>query len=99
MDRGNEFPVKFREMIINDYGTIVKPITSSNLQANAILERMHQTIGNILCTLKVQNMVLDDKHPWDGILASTMFALWVTMHTTTQPTPAQPIFGRNSIIN
>ena len=84
VDRGNEFLVEFREMIINDYGITVKPITSRNAQANAILERVHQTIGNSLRTFKVQNMVLDDKNPWDGILASTMFALRATVHTTTQ---------------
>ena len=41
MDRGNEFLAEFREMIINDYGITVKPITSRNPQANAILERVH----------------------------------------------------------
>ena len=57
MDRGNEFLAKFREMITNDYGMMVKPITLRNPQANAILERVHQTIGNIVRTFKVQNMV------------------------------------------
>ena len=28
VDRGNEFLAKFREMITNDYGITVKPITS-----------------------------------------------------------------------
>ena len=60
---------------------------------------MHQIIDNNLRTFKVQNMVLDFKNPWDGILASTMFALRATVHTTTQYTPAQLTFGRNSIIN
>ena len=44
-------------------------------------------------------MLLDDENPWDGILASTMFALRATVHTTTQYIPAQLIFGRDSIIN
>ena len=44
-------------------------------------------------------MVLDDKNTWDGIVASTMFALRATVHTTTHYTPAQLIFGRDSIIN
>ena len=44
-------------------------------------------------------MVLDDENPWDGILASTMFALRATVHITTQYTPAQLIYGRDSIIN
>ena len=63
------------------------------------MEKVHHTIGNILRTFKVQNMVLDDKNPWDSILASTMFVLRATLHTTTQYTPAQLIFGRDSIIN
>ena len=81
-------------MITNDYGTKVKPITSRNPQANAILERVHQAIGNILRTSKVRNIVLDDENPWDGILAFTMFALRATVHFTAKYTPAQLIFGR-----
>ena len=86
MDRGNEFIAKFREMIINDYGITV--ITSRNPQANVILERAHQIIGNILRTFKVQNVVLDDQDPWEGLLASTIFALRATIDTTTQYTLA-----------
>ena len=44
-------------------------------------------------------MVLDDENPWDGILASTMFALSAAVQTFTQYVPAQLIFGRDSIIN
>ena len=44
-------------------------------------------------------MVLDDINPWDGILAATMFAVHATVHTTTQHTPAQLVFGRDSIMN
>ena len=78
---------------------MVKPIISRNPQAKAILERVHQVISNILRTFKVQNMVLDNKNPWDGVLASTMFALRDTVKTNTQYTSAQLIFGRDSIIN
>ena len=53
----------------------MSPVTSRNPQANSILERVHQTIDNIIHTYKVQYMVLDDESPWDRILASTMFAL------------------------
>ena len=98
VDRGNEFLAKFREMIISDYGIMVKPITLRNPLANAILERVHQTIGNILRTFKQQNMVLDAKYQRDGILTSTMFALRTIVHTTTQYTPGQLIFGCNSIL-
>ena len=80
------------------YGITVKPFTSRNLQANSILERVHQTMGNIICTFKVQDMVLYNENPWDGILASTMFALRATVHTTTQYTPAQLVFEQDSIL-
>ena len=95
---GNEFLVEFRKMIINDYGITVNRVTSMNPQTNAILERVHQQIGNILRTFKVQNMVLDDENPWDGILASIMFALRAIVYTTTQYNPAQLIFRRDSKI-
>ena len=99
VDRGKEFFAEFKTMMSKDYDIKVRPITARNPQANAILERVHQTIGNIIRTFKVQNMVLDDVNPWDGILAATMFALRATVHTTTQHTPAQLIFGRDSIMN
>ena len=92
MDRGNEFLAEFRNMITDDYGIRVKSITSRNPQANSILERVHQTIGNILRTFKIQDMVLDDNNPWDGILASSIFALRATVHITTQYTPANMAF-------
>ena len=95
----NKVIAKFRELITNDYGTTIKPITPKNSQTYAISERVHQTIGNILRTFKVQNMVLDDENPWDGILASTMFALRAMIHTITQYTPTQLIYGRDTIMN
>ena len=62
------------------------------------MERVRQTIGNIIRIFKVQDMVLDDENPWDGILAPTMFALRATVHTTTQLTSTQLVFGRDSIL-
>ena len=44
-------------------------------------------------------MVLDYNNPWDGILAATMSALRSTVHTTTQHTPTQLVFNRDSILN
>ena len=67
-------------MIINGYGIKVRPIASRNPQANTIFEIVHQTTGKIL---RVQNVVLDDKNQWDGILASTIFDLRATVNTTT----------------
>ena len=99
LDRGNEFLTEFKTMVEQDYGITINRITTRNPQANAILERVHQTIGNIIRTMKVQDMVLDDENPWDGVLSATMFALRATVHTTTRFTPTQLVFGRDAILN
>ena len=65
-----------------------------NPQANAILERIHQTIGNIIQTFELyDNDELDEEDPFAGVLAATIFAMRATYHTTTQATPSQLVFG------
>ena len=83
----------------NDYGILCNSITIRNPQANAIVERLHQTIGNIMHTFNIQEMGLDNENPWEGILSSTVFAIWSTAHTTTQHTSSQLVFGRDAILN
>ena len=99
VDCGNEFLAVCKTKIQADYSITVKPITSRNPHTNSILERVHQTIGNIISTFKVLDMVLKDENPWEGIFASTMFALRATVHTTTQYTTAQLVYRRDSILN
>ena len=86
-------------MMSNHYDIKVRHITTRNPQASAILERVHQTIGNIIRTFKIQGMVLDEVSIWDGILATMMFAIRAKVHTTMQHTPAQLVFGRDLIMN
>jgi len=59
-----------------------------------MLERVHQTIGNIIRTFEVNDSDLTIDNPWDGILSATMFALRATYHTTLPATPIQLVFGR-----
>ena len=42
-DRGTEFMAEFTKMVQNDYGITRRPITTRNPQANAMIERIHQT--------------------------------------------------------
>jgi hypothetical protein len=84
-DRGTEFMAEIAKMVKNDYGLKLKPFTTRNPQANAIIERVHQTIGNIIRTFNVQSMDSDD--PWTGMLAAAMFAERATNHTTLQASP------------
>jgi hypothetical protein len=71
-----------------------------NLQVNAIVERAHQTLGNLIRSFQLQDKPyydLDD--PWGGILAAIAFALRSTYHTTLHAMPGQLIFGRDMVLN
>ena len=89
-DRGTKFMIEFSKMCQSSYGLKSKPITTRNPQSNSIIKRIHQTIGNIICTFDVSNIV--NNNPWSGILAATMFAVRVTYHTTLQAYPMQIVF-------
>lgn len=99
-DRGTEFMAEFGEMVENDYGIKRKPITKRNPQANAIIERVHQTIANIIRVHELyEDDGLDEDDPFTGILTATMFAMRATYHTTMQATPTQLVFGRDHLLN
>ena len=88
---------EFAKMCQIYYGLKRIPITTRNPYYNAIIERIHQTIGNIICTLDVSNIV--NNNPWSGILAATMFAVRTTYHTALQASPMHLVFGRDAILN
>ena len=51
-DHGNEFMgQEFRKTVNEEYGIKTKPITVRNLQANVIIEHIHQTMANMVQTL------------------------------------------------
>jgi hypothetical protein len=101
LDRGSEFIGEdFRDMVENDYGIKRKVISTRNPQANAIVERAHQTLGNLIRSMELQdNPYFDPDDPWSGILAAASFAMRATYHTTLQATPGQLVFGRDMILN
>ena len=99
VDRGKELIVKLITMMLNDYRILCSPISIRTSQANTIVERVHQTIGNIIHIFYIQKMDLDNENPLEGILSSTMFNLRSTAHTIIQHTPSQLVFGRDAIIN
>ena len=88
---------EFADMIELDFGIKKNVITTRNPQANAIIERVHGTIGNMIRSFEVNKST--DRNPWAAILAAVMFAVRTTVHTTLQATPAQLVFGRDAIMN
>eukprot|EP00957_Ditylum_brightwellii_P031760 2408348-Ditylum_brightwellii.AAC.1 len=66
------------EMIASDYGVKKKLITARNSQANSIIERIHQTIGNMIRSFEVHDTRIGEKDPWTGILSAVRFATRAT---------------------
>ena len=78
----------------DEYNIIRKPITSRNPQANAIVERVHKTLNDMVCTKGIKDSRdLDETYGWSGMLSALQFGINATVHTTTRATPGQLVFG------
>ena len=91
-DNRNEFKKDFLPLL-KDFAIKPTPTTIKNPQANAILERVHQVLGDMLCTKNLQSYDFDDIDPWGELLASVAWAIHSTHHTTLQASPAQLVFS------
>ena len=97
-DHGSEFKLHFKELIL-DYGIKPSPITAKNPQANAMVERIHQVVQNMLRVKNLANHVFDYYDPWGQILASIAWAIRSSWHSVKDATPAQLIYNRDMILN
>ena len=90
-DRGTEFMGECLLMVRKEYGLARKLITARNPQANAIIERCHQTLHNLVHTYQLHTKVKDEAYNdiVTGILNSVRRAINSTVHTTLQALPMQ----------
>ena len=99
-DRGSEFiGSEFQELLKEEYNIKTKPITVKNPQANSILERIHQVLGNMIRTFELEERDIDENDPFSGILAAVAWATRSTYHTTLHTTTGQLVFGRDMVLN
>jgi hypothetical protein len=94
LNRGTEFMAEFARMVKNDYGLKLKPITTRN----AIIERVHQTIRNVIRTFNVQpsNGL---QRPVDRNASSYYVCSMSHVPHHTQASPMQLAFERDAILN
>jgi len=97
-DNGNEFKKDFLPLL-KDFSIKPTPTTIKNPQANAILERVHQVLGDMLRTKNLQQYDFDALDPWNDILASIAWAIRSTHHSTLKASPAQLVFNRDMLLN
>jgi hypothetical protein len=99
-DNGNEFTGLHFQELLQSYGIQDTPTTVKNPQANSILERSHQVIGNMLRTYDLTNRTdaeLNNPEYLDGIISNVAFAMRTTFHVGVNATPAQLVYGRDMI--
>ena len=77
-------------------------ISAKNPQSNAICERMHQTVGNVLRTLlhgEPPQNIANAKDYVDEALSIAMHAMRVGIHSTMGSSPGNLVFNRDMFLN
>jgi hypothetical protein len=101
-DNGGEFTGYEFQRLLERLHIKDVPITSKNPQGNSIVERMHQTVGNILRTLVHTNppeTVENAADLVDEALATASHALRATACTTLGSSPGSLVFGRDMFLD
>jgi transposase InsO family protein len=100
-DPGTEFVGPEFQTLLVHLGIQPVPSTVKNPQSNAICERLHATVGDMLrATLHSQppNDVPAALDLIDGILASAQFATRAAVHTTLGVSPGALVFQRDMVL-
>jgi hypothetical protein len=92
-DNGKEFMGQEFQEMLESYGITPKPTTIKNPQANAILERVHGVVGNMLRTTNLTDEL------WHAKCQAIAFAIRATYHINLQASPAQLLFHRDMIMD
>ena len=97
-DNGSEFKLHF-EHLCESYGIKRKPTTVKNPQANAILERVHQVLGQMLRTSELDMADSVSPDDVDVFLDNAAWAIRSTYHTVLKASPGAAIFGRDMLFD
>jgi hypothetical protein len=76
-----------------------KPTKIKNPQANAILERFHQVLAQMLHTSKLNMAKTITPDDVDVFLDNAAWAIHSTYHTVLKASPGVAVFGRNMLFN
>ena len=101
-DNGGEFTGWEFQQLLQKTDVKDVPTTSRNPTANAVCERMHQSVGNILRTLLHGNdpkTVSKANKLIDEALSIAMHAMRSSVHTTLGSSPGALVFNRDMFMN
>ncbi len=97
-DNGSEFKLNF-EYLCETHGIKHKPTTIKNPQANAILEHLHQVLGQMLRTSELNMSKTITPDDVNVFLDNAAWAICSTYHTVLKASPGAAIFGRNMLFD
>ena len=66
--------------------------------SNALLERIHQVLRNLVRTFNISQTYVDKNYPCAGILSAAAFSICSTTNITKGYSPGQLIFGCDMIL-
>jgi hypothetical protein len=95
---GSEFKLHFQSLC-NAYGMKRKLTSVKNPQANAILERIHAVLGNMLRTSELDMAETVKASDIDIFLSDAAWAICSTSHTVLKASPGAAIFGRDMLFD
>ena len=102
-DKGGEFIGQEFQWLLELFSIKDVCSTSKNPQSNAICERMHQTVENVLRTLIYSNSprlnMTQARDIVDAALATAMHAMRTTVATTLGSAPGSLAFSRDMFLN
>ncbi len=98
-DYGSKFKLHF-EHLCDSYGIKRKPTTVKNPQANAILERVHQVLVQMLRTSEIDMADSVSPDDIDVFLDNAAWAICSTYHTVLKASPGgAAVFGRDMLFD
>ncbi len=97
-NNGSEFILNF-EYLCETYGIKHKPTTIKNPQANAILECLHQVLGQMLRTSEFDMAKTITPDDVNVFLDNAAWAIRSTYHIVLKASPGAAIFGCNMLFD
>ena len=86
------------EYLCESYGIQRKPTTIKNPQANGILERLHQVLGQMLRTAELVMAETVTPYDVDTFLDNAAWAIHSTYHTVLKASLGAATFGQGMIL-
>jgi hypothetical protein len=97
-DNRSEFKLNF-EYLCKSYCIKHKPTRVKNPRANRILERVHQVLGQMLCTAELDMANSVTPNDVDVFLDNAALTICSTYHTVLKASQGAAIFGRHMLFN